>query len=506
MPNKPEVQRYVYDSEQSGIFYLRSVSPVSFNLDPYWFFLKNDFNTISADTKNQIGVDLNPRKYQAQTEARMVGLRGPLLMSGWGYDTAGLPTPSLSVNALTHDPDTPTDRSKWKTGPIDLRWDEGRKVWVGGPEIIEGTLSEDLAAPSDIDPPTKGKGNIRRGKDLAINQETVTLYNRNPALSFQSGDYFMAAKVNYEWRPIGGGGGGAGSGNSGNILMVLGTYDQYSGCPGVPARPPTGAGGTLCWPAFAWASYRICGYKYIKTGDTRGYGKWAEELNGGGGTARVFYPAFYGGDGNCKGVRFMGCCGSTSINCSCPSKIEPVTCFKISFSTPSAPPEGYLTECNSTQSWYNDESIWDQSFSFTLCGSNCSYIGTDGTGTFTASLNFVAEPISGNNCYWGPSEFDPCNPCEDFGHWDLTIEVPGGSEPNCGAGAHFTGKFTLSQLNAIVDSCTTQSPTQSVFCNGCGNGQDPPVEFHFINDDVTLTCCNSSETTACSGGGGGGGI
>ena len=91
-------------------------------------------------------------------EQRPVGLRGPMVLSGWGYDTDGLPVPNAlldatNINTNPKDPNYgkpidasqnyPTDKDSfipshmsaigdWKSGPIDLRWDRDRKVWVGG--------------------------------------------------------------------------------------------------------------------------------------------------------------------------------------------------------------------------------------------------------------------------------------------------------------------------------------------------------------------------------------
>lgn len=73
------------------------------------------------------------------TKARGLALRGPIIITGWGYDIAGKPVPNQN-------PDDPNDHfedgyrfkpENWKTGPLDTRWDDRRKVWVagGGPEL-----------------------------------------------------------------------------------------------------------------------------------------------------------------------------------------------------------------------------------------------------------------------------------------------------------------------------------------------------------------------------------
>jgi hypothetical protein len=92
---------------------------------------------------------------------RPIGLRGPLVVTGWGYDMESHPVPNAKYeadrrNKYTMDgggdaTDLPPQYEKdptrahfnflpnhlqridrWKSGPVDLRWDRERKVWVGG--------------------------------------------------------------------------------------------------------------------------------------------------------------------------------------------------------------------------------------------------------------------------------------------------------------------------------------------------------------------------------------
>lgn len=68
---------------------------------------------------------------------RGIALKGPLVITGWGYDTNGKPVPN-------ENPSTPTTSfldsyltkaDMWKTGPVDLRWDNDRKVWAAGDTV-----------------------------------------------------------------------------------------------------------------------------------------------------------------------------------------------------------------------------------------------------------------------------------------------------------------------------------------------------------------------------------
>lgn len=75
---------------------------------------------------------------------RMLALRGPLLMQGWGYDLDGFPVPNKVDNptaaASGSFEDTGLQKKfmdnwlrkseTWPVGPVDLRWDRGRGVWT----------------------------------------------------------------------------------------------------------------------------------------------------------------------------------------------------------------------------------------------------------------------------------------------------------------------------------------------------------------------------------------
>lgn len=224
----------------SGVFFRFNVSPTSFDLDPYFFFKENDYSvTLRAGTVK----DANPRKDPVQASSghysvQPMAFKGPMYLSGWGYDICGLPVPASGGidNTRKFNPFTPLNRTLWKSGPIDFRWDDDRKVWTGGPEIIEGKMITTLQA-GGIDAPTIGTGVIYRGRDLRYKtyeadttgsglilpnpysskpsnsisgeyMEYVQIVNRNNKIMLASGDYFSAAKINYEWRILGAGGGG----------------------------------------------------------------------------------------------------------------------------------------------------------------------------------------------------------------------------------------------------------------------------------------------------------
>jgi hypothetical protein len=63
---------------------------------------------------------------------RGVGLKAPMVLTGWGYDIDGNPVPSNPADSTKFHPQASWNPSTWKSGPVDLRWDNDRGVWTGG--------------------------------------------------------------------------------------------------------------------------------------------------------------------------------------------------------------------------------------------------------------------------------------------------------------------------------------------------------------------------------------
>lgn len=98
---------------------------------------------------------------QFANDYRFFALRGPLFIHGWGYDTNGKPIPNsadteASTLAGTFQHTNLTDKfpddwlrkpQMWPVGPVDLRWDRARGVWVAPPAYkflrvtLQGSLS-----------------------------------------------------------------------------------------------------------------------------------------------------------------------------------------------------------------------------------------------------------------------------------------------------------------------------------------------------------------------------
>lgn len=70
-------------------------------------------------------------------------LRGPLLLTGWGYTIDGKVVPT-GISETSFKDDYLSAVNKWKTGPLDLAWDDYRGVWTM-PRTLKGTLDTQLS-------------------------------------------------------------------------------------------------------------------------------------------------------------------------------------------------------------------------------------------------------------------------------------------------------------------------------------------------------------------------
>ena len=107
-------------------------------------------------------LDSSSTKYDNETDFGFYALRGPLVLQSWGYDTEGKPIPNSVdspqntaggqfVNSNTRNRFMDNWLSKpesWPIGPIDLRYDRDRGVWVAPTKerVLLAKLTSDLTA------------------------------------------------------------------------------------------------------------------------------------------------------------------------------------------------------------------------------------------------------------------------------------------------------------------------------------------------------------------------
>lgn len=74
--------------------------------------------------------DFEVRKRVELLDIKSIAHRAPLILSGPGYDIDGNPVPTGSGGGMH--PQAYSNPSLWKTGPLDVRWDQSRAVWSAG--------------------------------------------------------------------------------------------------------------------------------------------------------------------------------------------------------------------------------------------------------------------------------------------------------------------------------------------------------------------------------------
>lgn len=106
------------------------------------YFSGIEDNGLADFTIGAFNSSLPPSGFQSylnkeETEVRIIGLKGPLFVTGWGYDLFGKPVPNASTGNRTL-PDLFDNtfesgfRNKpehWRAGPLDMRWNDITKMW-----------------------------------------------------------------------------------------------------------------------------------------------------------------------------------------------------------------------------------------------------------------------------------------------------------------------------------------------------------------------------------------
>lgn len=211
----------------------KSVGPTVHELDPYFpmifpgddgsgFFSDCDYRVVGHTGTGNATYDANIRKFEDKGGDRssveavqvMSALRGPLIMSGWGFGMDDLPQPnagsSYPSNTMfsTYLKD---DRGYWKTGPVHLMWDDERQVWAGGHRFVCGVATEAIKAPHNVCNPTRFTVQLFRNtgsmgsKVSTVLCEDIVVYNRDPSLEqeyVKDAIFVIAMKLNYEWLPV----------------------------------------------------------------------------------------------------------------------------------------------------------------------------------------------------------------------------------------------------------------------------------------------------------------
>ena len=139
--------------QPSGITRLSGISSSGYNP----FKLGND---IEVYTNNTDGSGIYALRSQPSGNARVISLRGPLVITGWGYDINGNRVPA-GTNFLKQ-------TKNWPTGPVDLTWEPYRGVWTSR-DILLGYLKNTLSAGSSTEMEINNGNQVRGAPSITIN-------------------------------------------------------------------------------------------------------------------------------------------------------------------------------------------------------------------------------------------------------------------------------------------------------------------------------------------------
>lgn len=150
------------------------------------------------------------------TDYRGMALRGPLIITGWGYDTNGKPIPNsadieaqasggiFTSSSLTDSFMTDWLRKShcWPVAPVDLRYDRVRGVWVSPPNnsFLHVTFSGGLSPYSSATALLDSNFAYTNGTGGNVSSPSVTVYDVNGATIPSGGK----ATVYYEPRTLSG--------------------------------------------------------------------------------------------------------------------------------------------------------------------------------------------------------------------------------------------------------------------------------------------------------------
>lgn len=139
-----------------------------------------NLDTTEVDNPFENKVLQNITDFPSPTSVKAISLKGPAVITGWGYDVNGKPVP-----ANTENPDEFVENHRmredlWKTGPLDTRWDDDRKVWTTPPvPMIFGKLIDTVYATRL---PSSGRVQVYQNDDLMLtnaNRTYNTVYVRH---------------------------------------------------------------------------------------------------------------------------------------------------------------------------------------------------------------------------------------------------------------------------------------------------------------------------------------
>ncbi len=170
----------------------------------------HDFEVLGRNNADSTGLvnQASNGTNQYSNDYRTMGLRGPLVIKGWGYDVYGNPMPNKIDNdsfarngiySFPHPHDIGfqnVDDKKflaghlqkphtWMVAPVDLRMDRGRGVWVDGNQTVFMQVVS-----GDIEHGRFGKARIAYADNMLGYHMDYLTWSTNPPGSYPSGTLY----------------------------------------------------------------------------------------------------------------------------------------------------------------------------------------------------------------------------------------------------------------------------------------------------------------------------
>lgn len=165
-------------------------SPTSVDLNPYG----DGGIAFAMPESEKIPDNMSTEITNYDGDVKGIGLKAPVVVTGWGYDTNGNPVPTGVDGGFITNYKKRADL--WKTGPLDIRWDDTRKVWSAGggtsSSVEIGTLGGYLM-PSGTTTATMYDGVVRVVHDCLLPENRFLPPKSKVVVASAYGNYYVIA-------------------------------------------------------------------------------------------------------------------------------------------------------------------------------------------------------------------------------------------------------------------------------------------------------------------------
>ncbi len=156
------------------------------------------------------GLAIDSSGIAADPQYRPIGMRLPMVGVGWGYDTDGKPVPADPDNEDEFVANHRRRQDLWKAGPIDIRWNDDRKVWVATGDsivpvrLIEGYEPKVRSTNRQVFLPG-GSGLVSTDTSnfgIVAEEDTAIIFDPYHNLCALSGELFQVVVDHFSWQGI----------------------------------------------------------------------------------------------------------------------------------------------------------------------------------------------------------------------------------------------------------------------------------------------------------------